>query len=63
MVANTTSLQGSFWCNGIYAEQNGDCQKDEFSDLLHPNAIGYAKWANALKPIFARLNLGAAKVQ
>jgi lysophospholipase L1-like esterase len=56
-------LQGSFWCNGIYADQNGDCQKDEFSDLLHPNAIGYAKWANALKPIFARLNLGAAKVQ
>ena len=47
----------------IYADANGECKKDEFPDLLHPNAIGYAKWANALKPIFARLNLRAAKVQ
>ncbi len=47
----------------IYADENGECKKEEFPDLLHPNAIGYAKWANALKPIFARLNLGAAKVQ
>jgi lysophospholipase L1-like esterase len=45
----------------IYAGENGDCKKDEFPDLLHPNAIGYAKWANALKPIFAKLNLGAEK--
>jgi lysophospholipase L1-like esterase len=45
----------------IYADKNGNCQEDEFPDLLHPNAIGYAKWANALKPIFAQLNLGAAK--
>jgi hypothetical protein len=29
--------------------------------LLHPNAIGYAKWTDALKPIFAKLNLGAEK--
>ena len=47
----------------IYADANGECKKDEFPDWLHPNAIGYAKWANALKPIFARLNLRAAKVQ
>jgi lysophospholipase L1-like esterase len=47
----------------IYADENGNCKREEFSDLLHPNAIGYAKWANALKPIFARLNLEAAKVQ
>ena len=42
----------------IYADKNGDCPKDEFPDLLHPNTIGYEKWATALKPIFARLNLG-----
>jgi lysophospholipase L1-like esterase len=47
----------------LYADENGDCKKEEFPDLLHPNAIGYAKWAGALKPIFARLDLGAAKIQ
>jgi len=41
----------------IYADKNGDCPKDEFPDLLHPNATGYAKWAAALNPILARLNL------
>jgi lysophospholipase L1-like esterase len=45
----------------IYADKNGDCPVDEFPDRLHPNAIGYAKWAAALKPIFSRLNLEAAK--
>ena len=45
----------------IYADENGECKKDEFPDLLHPNAIGYAKWANALKPIVAQLKLGAEK--
>ncbi len=29
----------------------------EFPDLLHPNLIGYAKWAAALRPIFATLRL------
>lgn len=45
----------------IYADENGDSPKDEFPDLLHPNAIGYAKWTAALKPIFSKLNLEAAK--
>lgn len=45
----------------IYADANGDSPQDEFPDLLHPNAIGYAKWTAALKPIFSRLNLEAAK--
>ena len=45
----------------IYADENGNCKREEFSDLLHPNAIGYAKWTDALKPIFAKLNLGAEK--
>jgi lysophospholipase L1-like esterase len=43
----------------IYADQDGDSKAAEFPDRLHPNAIGYAKWAGALKPIFARLNLGS----
>jgi len=45
----------------IYADANGDCSKDEFPDLLHPNAIGYAKWAAALNPLFAKLNLEKEK--
>lgn len=44
----------------IYAQPDGDCPKDEFPDLLHPNAAGYAKWTAALKPIFAKLNLRAS---
>ena len=30
---------------------------DEFPDLLHPNDAGYAKWAAALRPLFATLGL------
>jgi beta-glucosidase len=41
----------------IFANANGDAPKDEFPDLLHPNATGYGKWTAALKPIFAKLNL------
>ncbi|HEY1790793.1 MAG TPA: GDSL-type esterase/lipase family protein [Verrucomicrobiae bacterium] len=41
----------------IYAQADGNCPKDEFPDLLHPNAAGYAKWIAALNPIFAQLNL------
>ena len=43
----------------IYADKNGDPPKDEFPDLLHPNAGGYEKWEAALKPIFVKLNLEA----
>ncbi|MGH7978434.1 MAG: GDSL-type esterase/lipase family protein, partial [Limisphaerales bacterium] len=45
----------------IYALPDGDCPRDEFPDLLHPNAAGFAKWAAALKPIFIKLNLEAAQ--
>ncbi|MGD0615544.1 MAG: GDSL-type esterase/lipase family protein [Verrucomicrobiota bacterium] len=41
----------------IYANAKGNCAREEFPDLLHPNAMGYAKWVAALTPIFARLNL------
>lgn len=38
-----------------FADANGDAKKAEFPDLLHPNDAGYAKWAAALRPIFATL--------
>jgi len=43
----------------IYADKDGDCPQDEFPDLLHPNALGYDKWAAELRPIFARLRLNS----
>ena len=50
-------------CNtwSIYAADDGTCYRGEFPDLLHPNKVGYAKWAVALKPIFAGLNLETKK--
>lgn len=39
----------------LFANPAGDARKPEFPDLLHPNKIGYAKWAAALRPIFATL--------
>ena len=42
----------------IFADEAGNARPGEFPDLLHPNAAGYAKFAAALRPIFAQLNLG-----
>ena len=42
----------------LFADAQGNAKKDEFPDLLHPNAIGYAKFAEALRPIFTKLGLG-----
>jgi lysophospholipase L1-like esterase len=39
----------------LFADPDGDALPDEFPDLLHPNEDGYAKWAAALRPIFATL--------
>ncbi|MBI3414622.1 MAG: DUF1080 domain-containing protein [Verrucomicrobia bacterium] len=39
----------------LFADTQGDAIPAEFPDLLHPNAAGYAKWAAALRPIFATL--------
>ena len=39
----------------LFANDKGDAKKVEFPDLLHPNKAGYAKWAAALRPIFATL--------
>ncbi|MGA4644985.1 GDSL-type esterase/lipase family protein [Limisphaera sp. 4302-co] len=38
-----------------YADADGNARKEEFPDLLHPNAAGYAKWAAALEPILNKL--------
>ncbi len=39
----------------LFADAAGDAKIEEFPDLLHPNATGYAKWAAALRPLFATL--------
>jgi lysophospholipase L1-like esterase len=41
----------------LFADKGGDAKPGEFPDLLHPNEAGYAKWAAALRPIFATLGL------
>ncbi|MEO8360342.1 MAG: GDSL-type esterase/lipase family protein [Vicinamibacteria bacterium] len=37
----------------LFATSDGDAIPEEFPDLLHPNEVGYARWAAALRPIFA----------
>lgn len=39
----------------LFANKDGNAKKEEFPDLLHPNKAGYAKWANAIRPILATL--------
>lgn len=39
----------------LFADGDGDARSLEFPDSLHPNEIGYTKWAAALRPIFATL--------
>ena len=39
----------------LFADEKGDAKPAEFPDLLHPNKVGYAKWAAALRPILATL--------
>jgi lysophospholipase L1-like esterase len=39
----------------LFADPTGDAIAGEFPDLLHPNEAGYAKWAAALRPVFATL--------
>jgi lysophospholipase L1-like esterase len=41
----------------LFANEQGDAKEAEFPDLLHPNKTGYAKWAAALRPILATLDL------
>ena len=39
----------------VFADENGDAKPSEFPDLLHPNAAGYAKWADVLRPELAKV--------
>lgn len=39
----------------LFANAAGDAKPEEFPDLLHPNAAGYAKWTAALTPVLATL--------
>lgn len=41
----------------LFDDGSGQCKKEEFPDMLHPNAAGYAKWTAALAPIFEKLKL------
>lgn len=41
----------------LFANQQGEARPEEFPDLVHPNQVGYAKWAAALRPALASLGL------
>lgn len=41
----------------LFANAQGDANPAEFPDLLHLNMAGYAKWAAAIRPVFATLDL------
>ncbi len=41
----------------LFANEQGDANPAEFPDLLHPNNLGYGKWAKALRPILETLAL------
>jgi lysophospholipase L1-like esterase len=44
-----------------FANPTGDANPEEFPDLLHPNSVGYAKWAAAMRPLLRQLGFHAAK--
>ena len=41
----------------LFDAGDGQCKKEEFPDMLHPNAAGYAKWTEVLRPVFTKLGL------
>jgi lysophospholipase L1-like esterase len=41
----------------LFADDKGDAKKSEFPDLLHPNAIGYKKWEDAIRPVLEVVGL------
>lgn len=41
----------------LFANAQGDAKPEEFPDLLHPNAIGYAKWRDAIQPMLEATGL------
>jgi lysophospholipase L1-like esterase len=44
----------------LFADGQGNAKAEEFPDLLHPNQVGYAKWAAALRPVLETLGLAPA---
>lgn len=40
-----------------FADAQGDARREEFPDLLHPNALGYAQWARILRPALRQAGL------
>lgn len=41
----------------LFAGPEGDAKPEDMPDLLHPNEIGYRRWAGALRPVLATLGL------
>jgi lysophospholipase L1-like esterase len=41
----------------LFANVHGDAKDEEMPDLLHPDIVGYAKWAAALRPILETVGL------
>ena len=39
----------------MFATEQGDARLAEIPDLVHPNQLGYAKWATALRPMLAEI--------
>ncbi len=39
----------------LFASAQNDAKPEEFPDLLHPGNAAYAKWAAAIRPVFATL--------
>jgi lysophospholipase L1-like esterase len=44
----------------LFKDVHGDAKEQEMPDLLHPDIVGYAKWAAALRPIFETVGLAPA---
>ena len=42
----------------LFAGEDGASLPKYLPDRVHPNAAGYARWAGALRPIFAKLGFG-----
>ena len=47
----------------LFAGPDGDAPLAEFPDLLQPNEAGYARWAAALRPVFATLGLSETSAE
>jgi lysophospholipase L1-like esterase len=44
----------------LFKDVHGDAKELEMPDLLHPNIVGYAKWAAALRPVLETVGLAPA---